>query len=269
MSEASGKWGDLTPRILSAAVLIVLCGIEIYIGGLPFSILVWGVCGLMIWELARMFQARWPVALAGLGALALVLAEKLPLAIGHHAVTLPALAAVVLVGIGQVRRDRLVFAAFLIWVLTGSFAFLILRNTLGLDWFVWLVAVVVVSDILGYFAGRAFGGAKFWPRVSPKKTWSGTMAGWGGAMLIGGIFALWILPGSKSVFQMMVFSALAAFAGQIGDIAESAAKRHVGVKDSSSLIPGHGGVLDRFDAMLGASVFVFGMWAFDMMPGAF
>ena len=126
------------------------------------------------------------------------------------------------------------------------------RNLILPDFVVlgWLVGIVVVTDVAGYFAGRRLGGPKFWPRVSPKKTWSGTAAGWVGAGIVGGLFAInsgvWV-----AVFLASIFL---SFASQMGDIAESAIKRKMGVKDSSALIPGHGGVLDRFDGMLGASV---------------
>jgi phosphatidate cytidylyltransferase len=122
----------------------------------------------------------------------------------------------------------------------------------GASVILWLVAVVVASDVLGYFAGRMLGGPKFWPSVSPKKTWSGTVAGWIGAALVGAGFV--ILSGASWV--LMPVSALVAFAGQMGDIAESWVKRRAGVKDASQLIPGHGGVLDRFDALIGAVVAV-------------
>jgi phosphatidate cytidylyltransferase len=110
----------------------------------------------------------------------------------------------------------------------------------------------VVSDVAGYFAGKALGGPKFWPGISPKKTWSGTAAGWAGAACVGAAFARPLEAGAV----LIPVSVLVAFAGQMGDIAESAVKRMQGVKDSSALIPGHGGVLDRFDAMLGAALAV-------------
>ncbi len=94
------------------------------------------------------------------------------------------------------------------------------------------------------------GGPKFWPRVSPKKTWSGTIAGWIGAALIGWIWAVWQDAG----WETIGISVALAMMAQMGDIAESAVKRKVGVKDSSNLLPGHGGLFDRFDAMLGAAL---------------
>jgi phosphatidate cytidylyltransferase len=105
---------------------------------------------------------------------------------------------------------------------------------------------------MGYFAGRILGGPKFWPAISPKKTWSGTIAGWIGAAILGLGFVL----AGQGTLWLVVLSPLVAFAGQMGDIVESWLKRRVGAKDSSALIPGHGGVLDRFDALTGAMVLV-------------
>jgi phosphatidate cytidylyltransferase len=116
----------------------------------------------------------------------------------------------------------------------------------------WLVVVVVATDVLGYFAGRMIGGPKFWPRVSPKKTWAGTLFGWLGAALVGLGFMLYTGVGAG----LIGVSVAVSMASQMGDIAESAIKRKMDVKDSSSLIPGHGGLLDRFDGMLGASLFL-------------
>jgi phosphatidate cytidylyltransferase len=170
-----------------------------------------------------------------------------------------------LIGSLAIRQHRLVCLGFLSLVMLAGFEMMTVRDDFGLVWIIWLILIVVVSDVAGYFAGRMFGGPKFWPRVSPKKTWSGTVAGWIGAAAIGLFFASWQGTG----FLLIPYSVFVAFAAQMGDIAESAVKRMVGVKDSSSLIPGHGGFLDRFDGMLGASFFVLvvaGLFGFP--PGA-
>jgi len=125
--------------------------------------------------------------------------------------------------------------------------------------------VVVASDVLGYFAGRMLGGPKFWPAISPKKTWSGTVAGWIGAALVG----LVVVLATGASWALVPFSALVAFAGQMGDIAESWVKRRAGVKDASALIPGHGGVLDRFDALIGAVVLVMALGLVAPVAGLF
>ena len=113
-----------------------------------------------------------------------------------------------------------------------------------------LIALVVVSDTAGYFAGRAFGGPKFWPAISPKKTWSGTLAGW----VFTAIFGYFAFPliGVAPVMGALL-SVVLGFSAQMGDIAESAMKRRAGIKDSSNLLPGHGGVLDRLDGLIAAA----------------
>ena len=138
-------------------------------------------------------------------------------------------------------------------ILFAGLGLIVLRGDYGALWVLWLVALVVGSDVAGYFAGRIFGGPKLWPRVSPKKTWSGTVAGWAVAVGIALVFMPLLGAGAGLVFA----SVLITMAGQAGDIAESAIKRHAGVKDSSNLIPGHGGVMDRFDALIAAAVLAF------------
>lgn len=259
----SAQWDDLAPRLAWGLAMAVVGGALVYVGGWPFRILVWALCGVMIWELARMFAAPRPVGLGVLNAFALALAELLPAFLLTAYVVLPLLVAAVLTGAGQVQKDRGIYALYALVVLAGCFAILLLRGLTGLEWFVWLVAVVIASDIAGYFAGRMLGGPKFWPRVSPKKTWSGTIAGWLAAGLLG--LGMGIVTGYG--LALVPVAVLTAFAGQMGDIAESAVKRRAGVKDSSALIPGHGGVLDRFDAMLGAALFLFVLMLAGIVPG--
>ena len=154
------------------------------------------------------------------------------------------------------RRDPVIGLVFAAAIVVAGAELIRLRGD-GISQIFWLVLVVVASDVCGYFVGRLVGGPKFWPSVSPKKTWSGTIAGWIGAALVGLGF---YLTGHASSL-MVAMSPILAFAGQLGDIAESAIKRRAGVKDASTLIPGHGGVLDRFDAMIGAllAMFVLGL----------
>jgi phosphatidate cytidylyltransferase len=137
-------------------------------------------------------------------------------------------------------------------ILLAGYGMMQVRDDMGFGWLLWLVMVVVVTDVVGYFAGRAIGGPKFWPKVSPKKTWSGTGAGWIGAAIVGLLFSINTGVG----LQLVGISIAISMASQMGDIAESGLKRTMGVKDSSNLIPGHGGLLDRFDGMLGASLFL-------------
>jgi phosphatidate cytidylyltransferase len=150
------------------------------------------------------------------------------------------------------RRDPGIFVAYAVIIMLTGLGLVLLRGGFGIPVILWIVALVVASDVMGYFAGRSLGGPKFWPAISPKKTWSGTVAGWVGAALVGwGFYA----AGYGSAALIWI-SACVAFAGQLGDIAESAIKRRAGVKDASNLIPGHGGVMDRFDALAFAVVLV-------------
>jgi phosphatidate cytidylyltransferase len=112
--------------------------------------------------------------------------------------------------------------------------------------------VVWANDIAAYACGRAIGGPKLAPRLSPNKTWAGFVGGVASAGALG--WAAARLAGAAAPAPLAAASLFLAVAGQLGDLAESAAKRHFGVKDSSRLIPGHGGILDRVDGLLAASV---------------
>ncbi|WP_299660175.1 phosphatidate cytidylyltransferase [uncultured Ruegeria sp.] len=247
---SDGRWSDLTARVLSAAVLVTIAAVEVWLGGLWFEVFIAAACGLMIWELARMIDPQRSgvaIQLAILTGVAVVLSYHLPVLY-----KLPCLIAPALVGAGQISRARGTYVLFAIWIATSGLGFISIRETLGFGWMVWLIMVVVATDVAGYFVGKTFGGPKFWPKVSPKKTWSGTVGGWVAAALVGAVFASY--AGFGVAFVLV--SVLASMASQAGDIIESATKRGFGVKDSSNLIPGHGGFLDRFDGMMGASVFV-------------
>lgn len=250
MSATAGRWADLRPRVISAAVLIVVAGFELWIGGPFFEGFIALVCGAMVWELARMLGPARPgaaLALAVLTVLAVFGDPQLPLSMGLPMLLLPALA-----GLALIPDRRPLFVAFALWIAFAGHGFIVIRADLGIAGILWLVCVVAATDIAGYFAGKSIGGPKFWPRVSPKKTWSGTVAGWIAAGLVGYGFTIYAGFG----IGVVALSVLAAFASQAGDVAESALKRHVGVKDASNLIPGHGGFLDRFDGMMGAALFV-------------
>ena len=261
MTNAPEKWSDLAARMGSGAAMVIVGVCGIYMGGDVFHVLVALICGLMIWELVRMLGPETPGLATLLGVisfLAVLLAIYLPTGFA-----LPLLLAPAMVGFGQLERQRTVYMSFSVLILMAGFGMMSVRDDLGFGWMVWLVCVVVVTDVAGYFAGRMIGGPKFWPRVSPKKTWSGTVAGWIGAAIVGAIFAM----NTGATAELVGVSVALSMASQMGDIAESAVKRKTGVKDSSSLIPGHGGVLDRFDGMLGASVFLLMIGQVAGIPG--
>ena len=261
--STSTQWSDLAPRVIWGLAMLLVGAIAIYLGGWPFRLLLWVAGALMLWELGRMFGSSQPVLLGVLGVITLGLAEMLPGLFLTSTIVVPLFGAAILVAVGQITTDRARFAIYVAWILLGCYALLLLRLHGGLAWAMWVVFVVIASDVAGYFAGRTIGGPKFWPAISPKKTWSGTAAGWIGAAIIGIVF----LTPTGAGWMLVPLSMVTAFAGQMGDIAQSALKRRKGVKDSSDLIPGHGGVFDRFDAMLGASVFIALLWVFGGVPG--
>jgi phosphatidate cytidylyltransferase len=243
-----GRWADLRRRVVSAVVLVAVGGAEIWLGGPSFAVLVVLLTGAMVWELARMTapdHENTPLGLAALACLCLAATWFFADRVSAAFLLVPALAIAL-----TDRRDRRLASLYSVAIMVAGFGLIDLRMTAGTPAILWLVLIVVASDVLGYFVGRIVGGPKFWPAISPKKTWSGTVAGWAGAALVG--LGFWLAgygtPG------LLVLSVVIAFAGQMGDIAESWVKRRAGVKDASSLIPGHGGVLDRFDALIGALV---------------
>lgn len=257
----SADWTDLRTRLLSALVLGAVSLGLLALGGAYAVALVAVLAAAITWEVIRMTDPAAPGAVRSA-----VLAGGVIVAVWLAGpwVLLPFFGAVALVSIQPLCRGQGVAGISILAILTGSYAFLWMRNMLGFDGILWLVAVIVASDVLGYFAGRALGGPKFWPTVSPKKTWSGTLAGWAGAAGVGAAMAPLLGAGP----WLVPVSVVVAFSGQMGDIAESAFKRRMGVKDSSQLIPGHGGAWDRFDAMLGGALVCWVLWLCGLLPVA-
>ena len=254
------KWSDLTIRLSSAILMVVVGLLGLLFGGHVFHLMVGLICGLMMWELVRMvapLNAPLALQLGLLSAFVSFITIYIPTGFA-----LPLLLSPAFLGFAQLTKNRVVYMIFSVMVMLAGFGMMSVRDDLGFIWLLWLVVVVVVTDVLGYFAGRMIGGPKFWPAVSPKKTWSGTIFGWIGAALVGVIFVI----STGASFELVGISIAVAMASQMGDIAESAAKRMMGVKDSSTLIPGHGGVLDRFDGMLGAAVFLLLVGQFIVFP---
>ncbi len=244
--SSKADFSDLMPRIVSA-VALVLVGLGcMWVGGDAFGVLLIVAAGLMGWEVSRM-HADAPIVpfVYGLVIAAVVLSAMFLPAFWSGVLVALAIGAALL---GHHTRPPVVYTSVAI-VITCTTLF-VLRSQFGFGWTLWLVLVVIASDIGGYFAGKLIGGPKILPAISPKKTWSGTLGGWALAALVG-IVAIQMDMGG---FGLIALSVVMAIAAQIGDLLESLMKRKAGIKDSSNLIPGHGGLLDRFDGTMGASV---------------
>ena len=260
--SADGAWRDLGVRAAAAAVLVPVVIGCVWLGGIAFELLLLIASGLMILEWCRMVFPRQER-----GAQMAVFALGCAVAFGcaragaaHYAVfvVLAAWAASMLLArfTGSLTLWRCCGVPYLVLPILAMFY---LRNEplLGLVAIIWLLCVVWATDTGAYFAGRLFGGPKLAPRFSPKKTWAGLLGG----MLGAGCAAVAVayFAGLPGLLLVGVLGAVTAAVSQVGDIFESAAKRHFNVKDSGALIPGHGGILDRVDGLLFAAVFVAGV----------
>ncbi|MBF9041959.1 phosphatidate cytidylyltransferase [Rhodobacterales bacterium HKCCE4037] len=254
------KFADLVPRVLSALVLLAVAGAGLWFGGIVLALLLAVFGAVMLWEYFRLIirlstpYARIATVMTStLLALSLILEDRLtaglevlalsPWAVGVLLITVVAVMI-------PVRKSRLE-ALFGAMIPLSTFLFFFLHQSVPLA--MWLVVAVVIStDVSGYFFGKLIGGPKFWPSLSPNKTWAGTVSGWVMAAAIAIGAGLRAESQTSTIVVAVLFLVTVAFAAQMADIAESALKRRAGVKDSSRVIPGHGGALDRFDGMLGA-----------------
>lgn len=263
-AEAAAGSGVLRQRFISAAVLLPIAFGGAWLGGAWWALVVGIFAMAMAWEwsgicdektLTHLFNEA--IAPAGLAAMVAVACAVGLAAAGAFALALAALA------LGAIAATLLAQGKRPGWQGLGvayaglpSIAIVWIRAQPGdgLAVLAWVLSLVIAVDTGAYAAGRSIGGPKLAPRISPKKTWAGLGGGIAGAMLIGAVSAFLLeLP---RVLPLVLVSGALAVVEQGGDLAESAFKRHFGVKDSSQLIPGHGGVLDRVDGLLAVSIVV-------------
>lgn len=225
----------------------------IWLGGIYFAALVALASAGMSWEWARLSGAR--TGPAQLAVIATAVAASLAAAWGAAvlAVFLAVAGAAAIWGVAAAGEAPapLWTAGGTLWLALPCVALLWLtKGEAGRFLVLWLFAVVWASDVGAYAAGRALGGPRLAPVLSPNKTWSGAVGGLVGAGLVGLAAALAVgVPLAPAIALSLVLSV----AAQLGDLAESLAKRRFGAKDSGALIPGHGGLLDRLDSLLTAS----------------
>jgi phosphatidate cytidylyltransferase len=248
--------GDLGPRLASGVVMIALALTTLNIGGFVF-VAFWLVAAIAVhWEWQRMTGGpHEQIRMLGGGAVIALVAGLAALGARD--------AALVMLSGGALATVLLVSGPTRIWNAVGILyagslilSVVVLRMSIfnGIEAILWLFAIVWGTDVMAYFGGRIIGGPKLWPRVSPSKTWAGFLIGVTSGSLLG-LLALWALGGSLYPLPILVLGLITGAISQGGDLFESSLKRRYGRKDSSQLIPGHGGAMDRLDGFIAAVVF--------------
>lgn len=251
---------ELRRRVVSALVLAAVVLALTLWGGWPFRLAWVLVAGLVAYEwFSIVSRANAVAAGAGVVLAGLVLAV-LPVSAGAVAGVTAAAALLGALAAPFVRARLPLELCGVAYALAFAMVTPALRDrpAVGLALILWSFAVVWLTDIAAYFSGRRFGGPKLMPRVSPKKTWSGAIGGTLAGTLAGVLVWSWAAGGAPAASgRVLAASLVASVASQAGDLYESALKRRFGTKDSSGLIPGHGGFLDRLD----------GYWAVLVLAG--
>ena len=258
MSEPGTPDSELLTRFAAGVVMIAVACVAIYLGGWPFRLLVAaGAAAMMIeWGGMHKIVRGWSwLGAALLAAPTLILPEILfPAAERDPAEISPELFDQVWMGFAGIAALALLYTLLsrrltlgwgFLYIALPSFALVVL-NWAWFELVFWLMLVTWATDIFAYFAGRSIGGPKLAPKISPNKTWAGLIGGLAGAAAIG-FGAAWLLGIGEPFLWLGGAMGLLA---QLGDLYESRVKRRLGVKDSGTLLPGHGGVLDRLDGLL-------------------
>jgi phosphatidate cytidylyltransferase len=243
---------NLVMRVIAALILAPIAIAIAYAGGWLWILLVTlAVIGLYVEWLTIVGLAReMPVVVSGIAALAVA---GLCLAIGRIDAAFVVLA-IGLAAVALLTRERRNWtAAGFFYAAAAEMASVLVRldSVKGFVALIFVLLIVWVTDIGGYFAGRGIGGPKLWPRVSPKKTWAGAAGGFAASLAVAFVFAAFDLGKTGA---LLLLGAVLSVVSQLGDLFESAVKRRFGVKDSSHIIPGHGGLLDRLDGFVAAII---------------
>lgn len=256
LRAASMPLSGMRLRVLSALVLAIPALVTVYLGPPAFDIVFGLVALVMVFEWDRLCGAQRRDAATWTLAASVIVTVVLAL-LGRHSAALwsaPAgFAALYAVSRGLHRAAPLLQAFGALYIGIPVVALLWLRHdpVYGMATTFWLLAVVWATDTGALFAGRAIGGPKLAPAISPNKTWAGLFGGVASAMLVSLLAALWY--GSSAVWPLIVAGGALAVIAQAGDLLESRVKRYLNVKDSGGMIPGHGGLFDRVDGLLAAA----------------
>lgn len=248
-------------RIITAVVAIVLFTPFVLIGGWPFTLAIYLIATIGLFELLRMREINL-FSIPGLItwlilAVLLVppnLESRLFESIGFAKLELAFAAILLLLIYTVVVKNRSTFDDVSFLVMSAlyvgiGFYYLIQTRMFGIEFVLYALTVIWMTDTGAYFIGKKFGKRKLWPDISPNKTVAGFVGGVCSAIIFACLFH-YIVPVTSSYSILIIVTVLASIVGQLGDLVESAMKRHYDVKDSGTLLPGHGGILDRFDSLL-------------------
>lgn len=248
-------------RVITAVVALIIFVPLLIIGGMPLLLLTlaMGIVGMS--EILRMkhrFLVSIEALIAFIGVIALILPNQfwrgVPVVQSAH-VVFYLLAFLMLLNTIIVRNhfnfdDAGALTLAMLYIGTG-FHYFYQADSVGLATVMFGMLIVWITDSGAYMVGRAFGKHKLAPKISPNKTWEGSIGGSVVAVIIvPALYTLYHWLPAYNFIELLAFTVLLSIAGQLGDLIESAFKRHYGVKDSGHILPGHGGILDRFDSML-------------------
>jgi len=247
-------------RIITAVIAGALFLTIVLIGGLPNIIFIYLIASIAIYEILKMKKIKlltFPGIIALILLWIVLLPNKYIYILNEYNLTkfeiiLPAI--FLFLTYTVIKKNKFTFddVGFVLlsslYVGFGFYYFIELRE-IALEYIFYALIVIWSTDTGAYFVGKSLGRRKLWPEISPNKTVEGSIGGIIVALVISLVFFL-IVSIKISLVAIIVFTILLSIFGQIGDLVESALKRHFGVKDSGQLLPGHGGILDRFDSLL-------------------
>ena len=238
-------------RILTAAILIpVVIGGILFAPKAVFLVILCAIALLAYYEFDQIVAASgirpagWPGMAAGLAVMFLDPRTAMPVLITMLGMTLA-------MRLDNLRSAMAYAGAFVLGVLYifGSWHFADVLHSMNPHWLMFAMILGWAGDTAAFYVGKSIGKHKLAPRVSPAKTWEGSIGSVVGSLFAAGVYAHYLIPAAP-VWMVLLLAAVGNVAGQFGDLAESALKRGAGVKDSGSLLPGHGGMLDRIDSSL-------------------
>lgn len=248
-------------RIITGVIAAALFIPFVLYGNLPFTILVYIIAAVGLYELLKM-KAISIISIPGIIGLYMIASLMIPESLSlkllaftpYSKLELLMIGVILLLIYSVIVKNHFTFddvGFILICVLyvgIGFYYFIETRNV-GLQYVIYGLLIVWTTDSGAYFIGRKFGRRKLWPEISPNKTIEGFIGG----IIVAVIFACLmqiIYPISSSIVLLIAVTIVASVFGQMGDLVESAIKRHYSVKDSGKILPGHGGILDRFDSLI-------------------